>query len=332
MPTTEVYIRGDQIATFSSIQKSGASNGVKLTMDGVTPLGSPTTYFRLVITYPEGTSPSLSTATQISVYSWPDADPPDPPIYSNLSPEPDLYSGRATSGSHLVIPSANLVIQTTPIAPGTLQIGPGINPPRYEPLNLSSFPSTPPSIPCFAAGTLIKTKKGDVAVELIRPGDRLQTLDNGFQPVAWAGRRRVCGLGAMAPVRIEANTLGNSRRLLVSPQHRMLCRGWNAELTTGEPETFAAALHLVNWRSIRRVRRPMITYVHLLCEHHEIILAEGAPTESLFPGGMALSAFGREAREEIRRLFPALSSIRGTGRGIARPIMPRPAARIVAAA
>lgn len=331
MPTTEIYLRGDQVATYSSVRTSGNSNGVKVTLSGVDPLGTATTYYRLVVTYPTGAVPSLSTATSISLYAWPDPDPPDPPLYSSLTPNPNLYQGRATSGSHLIFGNPKLVIQTTAIQPGSLQIGPGINPARYEPLQTSTFPSTPPSIPCFAAGTLIRTNRGDVPVELIRPGDRLQTLDNGLQAVAWAGKRKVCGLGSMAPVRIEANVLGNRRRLLVSPQHRMMCRGWNTQLMTGEPEVFAAAIHLVNGKTIRRVRRPMITYVHLLCEHHEVILAEGAPTETLFPGGMAMSAFGRHAREEIRALFPALCPTDGTGRGLARPTMPRAFAQVLTA-
>lgn len=331
MPTTEIYVRGDQIATYSDVRISGASNGTKVTLGGVDPLGTATTYYRLVVTYPEGEIPSLSTATAISVYTWPDADPPDEPIYTSIVADPTRFNGRATSGSHLILSTPKLVIQIDPITEGSLQIGPGISPTRYEPFQLVNFPSTPPAIPCFAAGTLIRTARGEVPVEKIRPGERLQTLDNGFQPVVWVGKRSVCGLGSMAPVRIEANTMGNRRRLLVSPQHRMLCQNWATQLVTGESESFAAAVHLVNGRTIRRVRRPMITYVHLLCEHHEVILAEGAPTESLFPGGMAMAAFGRQAREEINRLFPCLSPARGTGRGLARPMMERASARLIPA-
>ncbi|WP_435259437.1 Hint domain-containing protein [Thioclava sp. FR2] len=331
MPTTEVYLRGDQVATYSSVRTSGNSNGVKVTLGEVDPLGSATTYFRVVISYPDGTEPTFSSAYSISIYAWPDPDPPEPPIYSEIIPNPNMFQGRATSGGHLIFSSPKLVIQLAPIEPGTLQIGPGINPTRYDPLFATSFPPTPPAIPCFAAGTLVQTDRGPCPVELIAPGDRLQTADNGFQEVVWAGKRKVCGLGSMAPVRIEANVLGNRRRLLVSPQHRMLCRGWNTQLITGETEVFAAAVHLVNGRTIRRVRRPMITYVHLLCEHHEVILAEGALTESLFPGGMAMSAFGRQAREEIRAIFPTLSADHGTGRGIARTTVTRDFARVITA-
>lgn len=212
-----------------------------------------------------------------------------------------------------------------------MQIGPGIDPPRSEQLPFSNLPSTPPAIPCFVAGTLIQTARGAVPVETLGPGDKLQTLDNGLQPILWAGRRKVCGLASMAPVRISSGTLGNRRKLLVSPQHRMLVTGAMAQLTCGEPEVFATAAHLVNGTTVRRVRRPFVTYVHLLCENHQVILAEGSASESLFPGGLAMQAFDRQARHEITRLFPDLCPERGTGLGLARPMMPKPAAGLVLA-
>ena len=329
MPTQEYYVRGDQIATFGSVKTSGNSNGVKVTLSGVTTLGSPTTYFRVVVRDIEPGVDGFASGQQVDIYVWPDPDPPDPPIYSSLTPQPGQFQGRATSAGHQIFTSpSNILIQSTPITPGTVQIGPGLHPLRGEQMPFSSFPTTPPAIPCFVEGTLIQTARGLVPVECVRPGDRLQTLDNGLQPVIWAGRRKVCGLGSMAPVRFEAGTVGNRRKLLVSPQHRMLIRGASAELTFGEPEALAAAAHLVNGRTIRRVRRPLVTYVHVLCEDHQVILAEGAPSESLFPGGMAISAFDRAARQEIHRLFPVLCPVRGTGSGLARAVMPRSAAQL----
>ena len=327
MPTQEYYIRGDQIATFSSIKMTGNSNGVKLTLSGVEPLGGPTTYFRVVVTQITAGQSAFTNGQFVSIYAWPDDDPPDPPIYSNLNPQHDQFQGRASSAGHQIFTSpSNILIQTTPITPGTVQFGPGINPPRSEQLPFTSYPSTPPAIPCFVEGTMIRTAYGEVPVERIREGDRVQTADNGLRPVIWTGRRKVCGLGSMAPIRFEAGTVGNRRKLLVSPQHRMLVAGAASQLNFGEAESLAAAAHLVNGRTIRRVRRPMVTYVHLLFEDHELVLAEGAVSESLFPGGKSLSAFDRAARDEIQRLFPALCPKRGTGAGLARPVMPRQAA------
>ena len=47
-----------------------------------------------------------------------------------------------------------------------------------------------------------------------------------------------------------------------------------------------------------------VAYNHLLFDRHEIVLANGLPCESLYPGPMALGALDHEELEEIRMLFP----------------------------
>ncbi|MGB4828605.1 MAG: choice-of-anchor L domain-containing protein, partial [Paracoccaceae bacterium] len=45
------------------------------------------------------------------------------------------------------------------------------------------------SVPCFVAGTLIRTPDGDVPVETLHPGDLVLTMDDGPQPLRWTGSR-----------------------------------------------------------------------------------------------------------------------------------------------
>lgn len=160
------------------------------------------------------------------------------------------------------------------------------------------------TIPCFVSGTRILTPVGEVAVERLRPGDLVETCDRGAQPVVWAGTRRVAARGTLAPIRIEAGTLGEHRTLLVSPQHRVLIAGPRAELLFGEAEVLVAAKHLVDGHAIRPVEGGTVVYVHLLFDRHEILRSEGLPTESLLPGEMALGSVDPEAREELLGLFP----------------------------
>ena len=47
-------------------------------------------------------------------------------------------------------------------------------------------------------------------------------------------------------------------------------------------------------------------YFHLLFDQHEIVYAEGIPSESYHPGVMSVNAFDIETREEIFALFPEL--------------------------
>jgi len=50
----------------------------------------------------------------------------------------------------------------------------------------------------------------------------------------------------------------------------------------------------------------VITYHHILFEAHQIIFAQGAPTESFYPGRQALGALAPEMRAEIGALVPDL--------------------------
>lgn len=171
------------------------------------------------------------------------------------------------------------------------------------------------SVPCFVAGTLIRTPRGEVPIETLRPGDLVQTLDDGPQPLRWIGSRTVPAAGPLAPICIRAGAFGNHRKLLVSPQHRILMRDSLAELMFGTSEVLVAAKDLVNDHSVRRVPGGDVEYVHLLFDRHQIVLAEGLASESFLPGPQVLGDFPRETLDEITGLFPELCPETGTGYG-----------------
>ncbi|WP_284163817.1 Hint domain-containing protein [Frigidibacter sp. SD6-1] len=175
---------------------------------------------------------------------------------------------------------------------------------------------------CLVIGTRIAVPGGEVAVETLRPGDLVETLDHGPQPLRWAGREKVRGVGPLAPVRFAAGTLDNARPLYLSPQHRVLQRGWRADLHFGADEVLAAALHLVNGVDVTRAPCRELVYVHLLFDRHEIIRAEGAPVESLLPSARAIERDPALAAE-IRAVFPELLSLPAADRPrAARPVVP----------
>lgn len=171
---------------------------------------------------------------------------------------------------------------------------------------------------CFAAGTRIETTRGPVAVEALAEGDLVLTADHGPQPLRRILSKRVAAEGALAPVCITAGTLGNTADLLVSPHHRMVVTGWQAELLTGESEVLVAAGDLAAG-SDRIYRRPMdsVTYVHLLFDRHEIIFAEGAATESYHPLSLDAEDRAPGTQAELRALFPDL-----VGSAVARAARP----------
>lgn len=162
--------------------------------------------------------------------------------------------------------------------------------------------------PCFTPGTMILTPTGEVPVEDLAPGDLVLTRDDGAQPLRWTGRCRVDATGDFAPVRFATGTIGNSRPLLVSPQHRILITGWQAELACGIAEVFVAAKHLVDGHRITRAPQDSIDYIHLMFDRHQIVTSNGAPTESFFPGDVILEG-DRALRAELNALFPALEAM-----------------------
>lgn len=163
---------------------------------------------------------------------------------------------------------------------------------------------------CFARGTLIETDRGEVAIEHLVEGDMVRTLDNGFQPIRWIRSSLAPAFGNLAPIRIAAGTFGNRRDLLVSPQHRIMLSGWQMELLFAEPEVLAPAKSLINDSTIRSEVGGMVVYYHMLFDRHEIVFAEGAPSESFHPGQTALDGMDEAVRDEIFTLFPELRNNR----------------------
>lgn len=168
--------------------------------------------------------------------------------------------------------------------------------------------------PCFTPGTLIATPRGEVAVELLQVGDRVVTRDNGMQDIRWIGRRHL-GWPAMnahphlRPILIRKGSLGEGlpeRDTMVSPNHRLLVSNERTALYFAEAEVLVAAKHLVGGRAVTEVEIAGVIYIHFLCDRHEVVLANGAWTESFQPTDWSLKGIGNSQRNEILELFPEL--------------------------
>lgn len=168
---------------------------------------------------------------------------------------------------------------------------------------------------CFAAGTMIATPDGEVAVEDLATGDLVTTVDDGAQPIRWIGRAEVDLADApnMRPVRIRAGALGEgvpAADLVVSPQHRVLVRSKIAQRMFGTDEVLVAAKQLLALDGIELADdMDRVTYHHFLFDRHQVVISNGAQTESRFTGSEALKSVGPAAREEILALFPDLADM-----------------------
>lgn len=174
--------------------------------------------------------------------------------------------------------------------------------------------------PCFVRGTRIDTPGGPRRIETLRAGDEVLTADSGPVQIRWIGSKRVRdGIGLdtskLQPIEILPNAFGPgvpARKLLVSPMHRILWRGPEAQLLLGEREVLCAAKTLLNGRTILQSQTTEVEYFHLLFDQHHIVTAEGCESESLYPGQQGLFRFGDEEKEEIFSLFPELRTLPGS--------------------
>jgi len=188
--------------------------------------------------------------------------------------------------------------------------------------NRVDAPPTPTtSVVCFCSGTLIETAEGLKKVEELRPtctypaqADQIVTIGGEARTLRWIGRTTI-GPEELAenhklrPIRITAGALGNNlpaSDLLVSRQHRMLISCDIARTMFGEEDVLISAIKLTALpgiyvdNSIEKVE-----YYHVLLDSHDVLFANGAPSESLFLGPEALNTLSKAHIEQIRSLLPS---------------------------
>ncbi|SNT07771.1 Hint domain-containing protein [Antarctobacter heliothermus] len=163
---------------------------------------------------------------------------------------------------------------------------------------------------CFAKGTLIETPGGPRAVENLRPGDPVLTLDHGPQEILWthSGDHPLENADPQSkPVLIRAGAFGPDRPtqdLIVSPQHRILVGGQGQVEALFAGECLAPAKALTCLPGIRVMSgKRSITWVHFACAQHQVVFANGCTTESLLLGPMALQMLSRGEQAQVIRLF-----------------------------
>jgi hypothetical protein len=191
---------------------------------------------------------------------------------------------------------------------------------RINVINLTENPEPVPV--CYVVGTRLETVNGLIPVENLRTGDLLITGDSGPQPICWIGWTEHRWPGAdekLRPVRIPAGCLNGQapyHDLLVSPQHRILLSKECFAFMDEQEELFAPALSLEGNRGImRQAACKTVRYYHVLLAHHSVLRAEGVPSESFFPGPIALRNLGLGHRIQIMTLFPDLAKDPKSGYG-----------------
>jgi hypothetical protein len=129
----------------------------------------------------------------------------------------------------------------------------------------------------------VATPQGEVPVERLGIGDLLLTATGPARPIRWIGRRSYSARfaatnTAVLPIRIRAGALDDGvprRDLFISPEHAMYL-----------DDVLVPARLLVNGTSIVQVKAvEQVTYLHLELDSHDVILAEGAASETFVDDG-----------------------------------------------
>ena len=127
-------------------------------------------------------------------------------------------------------------------------------------------------------GTRIATRSGETPVEELSIGDEIMTASGKLRPIKWIGRRSyggrfIVGRRDILPICITAGSLGEGlprRDLWISPHHAMHLDGVLIE-----------ARDLINGVSITQAGSvESVEYFHIELDSHDVILAEGAPSET----------------------------------------------------
>ena len=135
---------------------------------------------------------------------------------------------------------------------------------------------------CFLKGTKIRTAEGERRIEDLAIGDLLPTMFGGPRPVQWIGRYSFKKsdpsnpwVKNALPVRIARSALAPDvphADLYVTAAHSLLVDG-----------VLVPAEILINGTTITRYEPESdeLEFFHIKLESHDVIYAEGAPTETL---------------------------------------------------
>ncbi len=202
--------------------------------------------------------------------------------YDTTTGRIDLFNGTAMVSSLGIFGTGtqNLATATFSIVPASAVAadasGSGL--PTVNSTRNQVYIETNAAAPCYCPGTLIRTDRGEVAVEDLAIGDRVITLSGAAERIKWVGRRAFAGRFIegrrdVLPVCIRTGALGEGlprRDLWISPLHAMYLDG-----------ALVPAAELVNGVSITQESAvDRVEYIHIELDRHQVIWAEGAASES----------------------------------------------------
>ena len=193
-------------------------------------------------------------------------------------------------------------------------------------------PALPPfeeAVAAFARGCLLKTERGQVAVEDLLPGDRVHTVDAGFQTLLWRGATVISsravgqdpGMGELT--RIAADALGIAKPmpdLILGPRARLAHRASGVRQLTGSEIALVPGRDFIDGINVVSLTPPTsVPVYHLGFAGHHRLVANGVEVESYHPGPAHLFGLRGEMLALFLSCFPHVRGLEDFG----PPALPR---------
>jgi hypothetical protein len=302
-------LSGDQIGTYTSVNGSGNNADRVVTVEGLQAIGTSADTYTVLVEQVNSGVTEFQNGQFVTIY-----DSLGNIVMPRTSINPDQEQGLAAGDEHLIITSTNFVIDLGGIPSTATTVTYDIDDENAVvgdddddgELDFTSFP-------CFGLGTRIETSRGGMNVEKLRPDMQVRTASGSFRRVRWVGVRTIAlqpGSTRQRPIQFKTGCLGPdlpNRDLVLSPQHCVRLDGTSVRQTYSTDYVLSRAKGLVALPQVRWMRgKTQVTYVSVLLDTHDVILANGLAVESLYPGTEVLRCLGPKLRRELYDLVPGL--------------------------
>lgn len=180
----------------------------------------------------------------------------------------------------------------------------------YEDVRAPAAPEFQCAFNAFAHGALTSTETGEIAIEDLRPGMRVQTIEHGLQTVLWIGSMTHVpdANGTRFMTRVTADRFAAGvppLDLLCGPGARLLHRPGSLRSAADHKPVYTPLRDFVDGDSVIAIapRMAVDTY-HIALKRHATIRVGGLELETFHPGMTVLDQMGANTRDLFVSMFP----------------------------
>lgn len=180
----------------------------------------------------------------------------------------------------------------------------------YDDIRAPATPEFQSAFNALAHGSLISTTQGEVAIEDLRPGMEVVTLEHGPQPVLWIGSMTHMpdpnGTRFLTRVTADRFAVGAPPLdLLCGPGARLLHRPGSMRSAIDQKPVYTPLRDFVDGDSVIAIApRMAIDTYHIALRRHATVKIGGLDLETFHPGMTVLDQMGVNTRDLFVSMFP----------------------------